>query len=44
MDMELFAKMFDEYCLSESAKGHCDDDDCFRCPVNMAWHRIFDED
>ena len=42
MDMELFAKMFNEYCQSESAKGHCDD--CFWCPVNMAWNRIFNED
>lgn len=41
---EKFKQMFGEYCRSEINAGHCNDDDCLWCPVNMAWDRIFCSD
>lgn len=46
MDKELFKQQFSDYCNSEISAGHCDENDCLWCPVNMAWDKIFccDED
>ena len=41
MDKELFKQQFSEYCKSEIAVGHCYENDCLWCAVNMAWDKIF---
>ena len=46
INKELFKQQFSKYCESEIAAGHCCENDCLWCPVNMAWDKIFccDED
>ena len=46
MNEKLFKQQFSEYCNSEIAAGHCCENDCLWCIVNMAWNKIFccDED
>ena len=42
MDMELFKKMFSQYCNNEIEAGRCDSFyGCGNCPINAAYNEIF---
>ena len=40
-DMQMFSKLFSQYCRQEINRGHCEPDCCDLCPVNSAYDEIF---
>lgn len=40
-EMLVFDKLFRQYCRQEISRGHCEPDCCDFCPINSAYHEIF---
>ncbi len=40
-EMQVFSKLFSQYCRQEINRGHCEPDCCDFCPVNSAYDEIF---
>lgn len=40
-EMQVFRKLFRQYCRQEINRGHCEPDCCDCCPVNSAYDEIF---
>ena len=37
-----FRAMFDKFCSDQQDKGNCCTEHCVNCPVNVAYHNVFD--
>lgn len=40
-EMQVFSKLFSQYCRQEINRGHCEPDCCDLCPINSAYDEIF---
>lgn len=42
-DVDLFRKLFSQYCKGEIAAERCEEDSCELCSVNRAYEEIFED-